>query len=83
VLRKVLLILGVLVLAVIAVAFWLDIPRFVVGILTYGQQAREGTLQVGDAAPAVTVHDLDGVTAHALGDWIGERPLVLIFGSFT
>ncbi len=58
-------------------------PRNVIGILTFGQQAREGSLQVGDAAPEITVVSLDGVTEKPLTDWMGSRPLVLVFGSFT
>jgi hypothetical protein len=58
-------------------------PRNVIGILTFGQQAREGSLLVGDAAPEITVVSLDGVTEKPLTDWMGSRPLVLVFGSFT
>ena len=58
-------------------------PRNVIGILTFGQQAREGRLLVGDAAPEITVVSLDGVTEKPLSDWMGSRPLVLVFGSFT
>ncbi len=58
-------------------------PRNVIGILTFGQQAREGRLLVGDAAPEITVVSLDGVTEKPLTDWMGSRPLVLVFGSFT
>jgi hypothetical protein len=58
-------------------------PANVIGLLTYGRQAREGTLVVGDAAPLVSLVDLDGANRHALDEWVGAKPLVLVFGSFT
>ena len=58
-------------------------PRFVIGILTYGRQAREGDLEVGDPAPVVSLVSLDGSTRRGLDEWIGDKPLVLVFGSFT
>ncbi len=58
-------------------------PRFVIGIMTYGRQAREGDLKVGDPAPVVSLVALDGSTRQGLNEWIGEKPLVLVFGSFT
>ena len=83
ILKKILLALGALLGLAVAVAFWLDIPRFVIGLNTYGRQAREGTLGVGDPAPVVSVYELDGVSSRELSEWTVERPLVLIFGSFT
>ena len=83
VLKRILLAFGVLMLVTVAVAFWLDVPRFVIGLMTYGRQAREGTLGVGDPAPVVSVYELDGVSSRELGEQTFERPLVLIFGSFT
>ena len=81
--KKVLMIGGALILiAVVGAVIWIG-PRFIIGILTYGRQAREGTLQVGDRAPVVSLVELDGSTSRELSDWIGPRPLVLVFGSFT
>ena len=81
-LKKVLLITGAVILLSIAIAVtWIG-PRFIIGILTYGQQAREGSLQVGDPAPLVSLVDLDGTTTRELSEWIGPRPVVLVFGSF-
>jgi len=81
--KKVLLIAGGLVLVtIVGAVIWIG-PRFIIGILTYGRQAREGTLQVGDPAPVVSLVDVDGSTSHELSEWIGPRPLVLVFGSFT
>ena len=75
-------VVAVLLLAAVIGALYVG-PRNVIGILTFGQQAREGSLQVGDAAPEITVVSLDGVTEKPLTDWMGSRPLVLVFGSFT
>jgi hypothetical protein len=82
-LKKTLLVVAglILVTAVVAV-IWIG-PRFIIGILTYGRQAREGSLKVGDPAPVVSLVELDGTTRHALDEWIGPRPVVLVFGSFT
>ena len=54
-LKKFLLIAGALALLTIVIAVvWIG-PRFILGILTYGRQAREGTLQVGDPEPVVSL----------------------------
>lgn len=58
-------------------------PRNVIGLLRYGGQRHKGDLEVGDAAPDVPLVGLDDTTSRALASWIGPRPLVLIFGSFT
>lgn len=82
--KKILLIAVVgVILAVIGLVTWMGGPRNVIGFLQYGGQVREGSLQVGDAAPIVPVVALDGSTPRPLSDWIGQRPLVLVFGSFT
>jgi len=67
---------------VVGLVLWIG-PRNVIGLLTYGRQRREGSLRVGDAAPVVELVDRDGATRRSLAEWIGPRPLVLVFGSFT
>ena len=57
-------------------------PRNVMGILRYDQR-QEGTLNVGDKAPDVELVSLDGATPQRLHQWLGDGPVVLIFGSFT
>ena len=52
------------------------------GMLQYDQR-RAGTYQVGDAAPDVTLLELDGKRSVRLASRFGARPTVLIFGSFT
>ena len=81
-LKRVLVILGgaILLLAGAGVA-WIG-PRNIIGMMRYDQR-REGDLKVGDRAPGVTLTGLDGKTAVRLGEHVGPRPLVLVFGSYT
>jgi hypothetical protein len=64
------------------VTYMIGGPRNVIGMLRFDQR-EEGTLRVGDRAPEVTLVSLDGKTPIRLSDHLGERPTVLIFGSFT
>ncbi|MDI1477313.1 hypothetical protein [Polyangium sp. y55x31] len=57
-------------------------PRNVIGMLRYDQR-EEGRLRVGDAAPDVELVALAEGRREKLAGYIGEKPLVLIFGSFT
>jgi hypothetical protein len=43
----------------------------------------EGTLQVGDLAPELQLASLDGSGPRTISDLYREKPLVLIFGSYT
>ena len=76
------LVLGLMVIAVAAVALVYIGPRNLWGMLRYDQR-RDGDLAVGDQAPDVALLALDGATRVNLRDRIGTRPLVLIFGSYT
>ncbi len=80
--KKILLGLGLAVFAAVAYAVVSFGPRNVIGMLRYDQR-QEGRLQVGDRAPDVTLIGLDGVTPVRLSQAIGDKPLVLLFGSFT
>jgi hypothetical protein len=73
---------AVLVLLLGAAVVWMG-PRNLIGWATYGRQARDGKLTVGDPAPDVTLVALDGTTSARLSNWFGDRPVVLVFGSFT
>jgi len=57
-------------------------PRNLIGMLRYDQRD-EGKLQVGDRAPDVQMLSLDGKTPVKLSSQIGDKPTVLVFGSFT
>ncbi len=72
----------VLSLILMVAIVWIG-PRNLIGWWRYGRQARQGTLKVGDPAPDVPLVELDGVTSRSLSEWIGARPLILVFGSFT
>ena len=59
-------------------------PRDVYGFLRYAlPQWHGGNLHAGDRAPDVPLMSLDGQTKFHLSDRIGQRPLVLVFGSYT
>jgi hypothetical protein len=42
-----------------------------------------GTLKVGSDAPDARIVELDGVSRFHIRERTHERPLVLVFGSFT
>jgi hypothetical protein len=45
--------------------------------------ARNGTLRVGDTAPGLTVQTLDTQQPQVLSALWKDRPVVLVFGSYT
>jgi hypothetical protein len=51
-------------------------------MLRYDQR-QEGDLAMGDPAPDVSLVALDGVTRVGLRERTGNRPVVLVFGSYT
>lgn len=65
-----------------AVLAWQIGPSNIVGMLLYDQR-REGALVVGDRAPDVKLAKLDGSGDVRLAEFIGGKPLVIVFGSFT
>lgn len=70
--------------AYFVLAHFMGGPRDVYGFLRYAlPEWHEGNLHVGDLAPDARVYGLDGHTARYLHEWIGKKPLVLIFGSYT
>lgn len=81
--KKILIGIGALaVLAVAGFTYMIGGPRNLIGMLRYDQR-EEGKLKVGDLAPDVLLVALDGKTPVRLADSIGDKPLVLVFGSFT
>jgi peroxiredoxin len=48
-----------------------------------GERSREGELRVGDPAPDFELARLDGQGKVKLSAFKGDRPVVLIFGSYT
>ena len=81
-LKIVLLALGALALVAAAVFVISVGPRNVIGMLRYDTR-REGKLKVGDRAPEVQLVSLDGEKRVPLLGGKRDRPLVLVFGSFT
>ena len=70
--------------AFVGLSFLTGGPRNVYGFLRYGlPNWHRGDLRVGDLAPDAQLVSLDGQTTFRLRDRIGQRPLVLVFGSFT
>ena len=57
-------------------------PRNLIGMLRYDQR-EEGRLRVGEPAPDAVLTALDGTTGVPLLADRGDKPLVLVFGSFT
>jgi hypothetical protein len=80
--KKIVLGVFLLLLAAGGLMAWKIGPRNIIGMLLYDQR-QEGSLKVGDRAPDVTLVALDGITPVHLQDSIGDKPLVLVFGSFT
>ncbi|MGH9740406.1 MAG: hypothetical protein ACRD4X_17745 [Candidatus Acidiferrales bacterium] len=73
-----------LVAAYLLLAHFMGGPRDVYGFLRYAlPHWREGSVKPGDRAPDARLFALDGSTPLYLHDFIGKRPLVLVFGSYT
>jgi hypothetical protein len=80
--KRILLLAGGAIAAAAALVVWkIGGPSMVVGMLRYDER-REGRLSPGDAAPDVTLETLSSGTVR-LASFIGRRPLVLVFGSYT
>jgi hypothetical protein len=56
---------------------------FLLPFETMWTPARKGTLTPGDSAPDFTVLKLEGQTPVRLASLWAERPVVLVFGSYT
>src|SRR5690348_7511917 len=56
---------------------------FVLPFETLWNGARQGHVAVGDIAPSVAVRHLTDTTPVELGSLWAERPVVLVFGSYT
>ena len=80
--RKILLGVGVLVVAAAAFVVVRIGPSNVIGMLRYDTR-HEVALSVGSAAPDARLHVPEGPGTMRIAERIGARPLVLVFGSFT
>jgi hypothetical protein len=65
-------------------SYFMGGPRDVYGFLRYAlPQWHKGDLKVGMKAPNFEALGLDGATMVRLSDRIGQKPLILVFGSYT
>jgi len=78
-------ILGVLfVAAFAALSYMAGGPKDAYGMVRYAlPHMHRGTLKVGSDAPDARIVALDGVSRFRIRERTHERPLVLVFGSFT
>jgi len=72
---------AVVVLLGLAAVFMIG-PQNLLGMLRYDQR-QDGRLHVGDTAPNVELLSVDGARKEKLLAHVGDKPLVLVFGSFT
>ena len=56
---------------------------FVLPFETLGMRARHGQLNIGDAAPDLAVKKLEDHSPTDLATLWADRPVVLVFGSYT
>jgi hypothetical protein len=82
-LKKILIGLALVIVALAGFVTWqMGGPRNVLGMIRYDQR-QEGKLRVGDPAPDAEFVAIDGFRRVRLKEFIGGKPLVLVFGSFT
>jgi hypothetical protein len=76
---------GVLLVAAFAVlSYMAGSPKDAYGMVRYAlPHMHRGTLKVGSDAPDARIVALDGVSRFHIRERTHERPLVLVFGSFT
>jgi hypothetical protein len=80
---KILIGLAALAIALAAFAAWkIGGPRNLIGLIRYDQR-QEGRLRVGDTVADVQLVALDGTPSVRLKQFVGGKPLVLVFGSYT
>jgi hypothetical protein len=77
--------LGVLVVAAFAgLSYMAGSPKDAYGMVRYAlPHMHRGVLKVGSDAPDARIVALDGVTRFHIRERTHDRPLVLVFGSFT
>ena len=79
------IVLGSLALLLAAAAVFVETQMGwsnVIGMLRYDTR-REGDLKVGDVAPSFTVHEPEQGREVRYLEHPPERPVILVFGSFT
>ncbi len=78
-------IFGTLLVAALGVLSYIaGSPKDAYGMVRYAlPHMHRGTLKVGSDAPDARIVDLDGVNHFHIRERTHDRPLVLVFGSFT
>ena len=78
-------VLGALILAAFGgLCYLAGSPKDAYGMIRYAlPHMHRGTLRVGDDAPDARLIALDGTSRFHLRERTRQRPLVLVFGSFT
>ena len=75
---------ALLVLVFVGLSVMAGSPKDAYGMVRYAfPHMRLGNIKVGDQAPDARILALDGVTGFRIRERIANRPLVLVFGSFT
>jgi hypothetical protein len=73
-----------LVAAFIGLSFMAGSPKDAYGMVRYAlPHMHRGTLKIGSDAPDARIFALDGSTRFHIRERTHDRPLVLVFGSFT
>ena len=58
-------------------------PRVVIKDVVIKEMRREGSLKVGDVAPDFHLTERDGVAQVRLSSFKTQKPVALVFGSYT
>ena len=75
---------GIVVAAFIGLSVMAGSPKDAYGMVRYAlPHMHRGTLKVGSDAPDARIVALDGVSRFHIRERTHDRPLVLVFGSFT
>ena len=75
---------GLLLLVFSGLSWMAGSPRDAYGMVRYAfPHMHRGKLKVGDEAPDARVLALDGMQTFGIRERLKQRPLVLVFGSFT
>jgi len=75
---------GLLLIAFIGLSVMAGSPKDAYGMVRYAlPHMHRGTLKVGSDAPDARIVALDGVSRFHIRERTHDRPLVLVFGSFT
>jgi hypothetical protein len=73
-----------LVAAIAGLSYMAGSPKDAYGMVRYAlPHMHRGTLKVGSDAPDARIVALDGISRFHIRERTGDRPLVLVFGSFT